>query len=323
MNTIGMTRALLVSIGILLYLAPGAGQEPAPVVDYHQHLFGPATVERSRNLDLVTARDLVRLLDQAGIRRALVLSVAYQFGNPNDPPVEDEYAHVVVENDWTSHEVAQFPDRLRGFCSFNPLRDYALQELGRCAKDPQLHIGLKLHFGNSDVDLDNAEHVDRVRHVFRAANDRRMPIVVHLRSSVTKARAYGAREARVFLNEVLPEAPDIPVQIAHLTGSGGYDDPEIDQALGVFVDAITRKDRRMVRVYFDVSGVAGIGQSRDKANLIATRIRQLGLARVLYGSDGAGSAEYVPRERLAAFRQLPLTDAEFRTITNNITPYMR
>jgi predicted TIM-barrel fold metal-dependent hydrolase len=318
-----MKRALLGSIGTLLYLSPAAGQLPAPVVDYHQHLFGPATVERSRNLDLVTARDLIRLLDQAGIRRALVLSVAYQFGNPNNPPVDDEYAHVMAENDWTSQEVAQFPDRLRGFCSFNPLRDYALAELSRCAKDPQLHLGLKLHFGNSDVDLDNPEHVDRIRQVFRAANDNGMPIVVHLRSSVTKTRAYGAREAGVFLNDVLPVAPDIPVQIAHLAGSGDYDDPEIDRALGVFVDAIKRKDRRMVRVYFDVSGVAGSGRWRDKADLIVTRIRQLGLARVLYGSDGAGSAEYVPRERLAAFRQLPLTDAEFRTIANNIAPYMR
>ena len=44
---------------------------------------------------------------------------------------------------------------MRGFCSVNPLKDYAIEELARCAKDPQLqlHIGLKLHFGNSDVDL--------------------------------------------------------------------------------------------------------------------------------------------------------------------------
>ena len=34
-----------------------------------------------------------------------------------------------------------------------------------------------------------------------------------------------------FLNEVLPVAPDVPVQIAHLTGAGAYDDPLVDQAL--------------------------------------------------------------------------------------------
>jgi hypothetical protein len=40
-------------------------------------------------------------LDEAGIRIALVLSVAYQFANPNRPAVEGEYAKVRVENDCT------------------------------------------------------------------------------------------------------------------------------------------------------------------------------------------------------------------------------
>jgi predicted TIM-barrel fold metal-dependent hydrolase len=80
----------------------------------------------------------VRLLDEAGIRQALVLSLAYQYGNPNRPPVENEYDQVKAENDWTSAQVARFPDRLRGFCSVNPLKDSALEEIARCAKDPWL-----------------------------------------------------------------------------------------------------------------------------------------------------------------------------------------
>ncbi len=136
-------------------------------------------------------------LDSAAIRRALVLSVAYQFGNPNKPAVEDEYAQVKTENDWTSRQVARFPDRLRGFCSVNPLKDYAIEELARCAKDPQLRIGLKLHLGNSDVDLDNPQHVEQLRRVFRAANEHRMAIAVHMRSSVTRKRRYGEAQARV------------------------------------------------------------------------------------------------------------------------------
>jgi hypothetical protein len=50
--------------------------------------------------------------------------------------------------------MARFPDRLRRFCGFNPLRDYAVRELVRCAQDPPLHYGVKLNFVNSDVDLD-------------------------------------------------------------------------------------------------------------------------------------------------------------------------
>jgi hypothetical protein len=59
---------------------------------------------------------------------------------------------VRTENDWTSEQVAGFPERLRGFCGFNTLRDYALRELIRCPQDPRLRYGIKLHFGNSDVD---------------------------------------------------------------------------------------------------------------------------------------------------------------------------
>jgi len=57
---------------------------------------------------------------------------------------------------------------------------------------------LKLHFGNSDVELDKAEQLEKVRKVFRAANEHGMAIVVHTRPSITKQRAYGADNARIF-----------------------------------------------------------------------------------------------------------------------------
>lgn len=312
---------LCCAFAVLPFTSPHGQSQP--LVDYHQHLFSPAVTKLSPGLEPITASDLVGLLDSAGIRRALVLSLAYQFGNPNRPAIENEYAQVKAENDWTSQQVARFPDRLRGFCGVNPIKDYAIEELARCGKDPQLRFGLKLHFGNSDVDLDNPQHVEQLRRVFRAANERRMAIIVHMRSSVTRRRPYGADQARIFLNEILPVVPDVPIQIAHLAGAGGYDDPLVDQALAVFADAITKQDRRMAHVYFDASGVAGLGQWVDKASLIAERIQQLGVGRVLYGSDGAGGGNLAPREAWAAFRQLPLSDDEFRAIENNVAPYMR
>ncbi len=294
-----------------------------PLVDYHQHLFSPAIVKLSPKVEPVSAADLVALLDAAGIRRALVLSVAYQFGNPNKRKIEDEYAQVKAENDWTGEQVSRFPERLRAFCGLNPLKEYALEELARCAKDPQLHFGLKLHFGNSDVDLNNPEHIKQLCRVFRAANENRMAIVVHMHPSVTRHQPYGAKEARIFLNDVLPAVPDIPVQIAHLTGAGGYDDLAVDEALAVFVEAIRQRDSRMKHVYFDVSGIAGYGQWLETAALLAKRIRQLGVERILYGSDGSGSGNLAPKEAWAAFRRLPLSEAEFRVIENNIAPYMK
>ena len=57
--------------------------------------------------------------------------------------------------------------------------------------------------------------------------------------------------------------------------------------------------------------------------VVATRIRQLGLQRVFYGSDGAAGEDLRPREAWAAFRKLPLSEEEFATIASNVAPYMR
>lgn len=268
----------------------------------------------------VDATEIVRLLDGAGISRAAVLSLAYQPGNPNRPAVDDEYTRVRLENDWTSQQVAQFPARLVGFCGINPLKEYALTEIRRCARDPYLRRGLKLHFGNSDVQLDDPAHVARLREIFGEANSHRMAIVLHLRGSVTRRRPHGAVQARVFLNEVLPAAPAVPVQIAHLTGAGSYD-TSIDEALSVFVDAIRARDPRMNNVYFEISGVTGLGDWKPQVARIAGRIRELGVRRVLFGSDAAPGD--TPQQAWATFRELPLEDSEFAVIARNVAPYMR
>jgi predicted TIM-barrel fold metal-dependent hydrolase len=182
---------------------------------------------------------------------------------------------------------------------------------------------LKLHFGNSDVDLDNPDNVERLRRVFRRANDLGMALVIHLRSSVTKRRPYGAKQARTFLNEVLPMAPDVPVQIAHLAGGGTYDEPATDEALSVFIEAIQRHDPRMERVYFDISGIAGFGNWTTKADRIVERIRQIGPQHILFGSDGGRGGGLTPSEAWASFLKLPLKDEEFGAIAANVAPYMK
>jgi len=124
----------------LLALLTSAGEvtaQVAPLVDYHQHLFSPdiaaLIAPDSSKPQTLTARDLIPLLDSADIRQALVLSVAYLYGSPKRK-IQDEYAKVRSENDWTRAQAAQYPDRLRAFCGFNPLKEYALQELGALRK---------------------------------------------------------------------------------------------------------------------------------------------------------------------------------------------
>jgi len=106
------------------------------------------------------------------------------------------------------------PERLVAFCSVNPMKGYAITE--RCAAIPGVR-GMKLHFGNSGVDVTNPSHVEKVRAFFQAANEKRMALVVHL---WTLDPAYGRRHSELFLREILPAAPDITVQIAHWPARG-------------------------------------------------------------------------------------------------------
>jgi predicted TIM-barrel fold metal-dependent hydrolase len=263
-----------------------------------------------------TGEQLVALLDAAGIRRAVVLSDAYFFDSPKYEKGPDVYAKVRAENDWTAQQVAKFPDRLVAFCSFNPLREYAVAELERCASSHRFK-GLKLHFGMSKVDLKNPEHVAKVRRVVEAANRLRMPIIVHVRPDPM----YGREHAEIFLSQIVAAAPDVPVQIAHLWGGEGFS----DAALAVYADAVAAGDPRTKNLYFDVAEAALVANgSEETLRTIARRIRQIGLQRILYGSDGPVSEALSPREAWHSMRDsVPLTDEEFRTIANNVAPYMR
>ena len=286
-----------------------------PAADHHKHLPSPAAAELVRaGMVAVTADQLVEQLDEAGIGPAAVLSVAYWFGAPQFE-LEDEYARVRAENDWTARQVARYPDRLVGFCSFDPLEEYALEELERCAGEPGLR-GLKLHFGSSDVDVLEEDQLQRVRGVFAAANRLRLPIVVHTRARST--REYGREHALAFLNRILPAAPDVPVQIAHLWGGAAYS----PSALQVFAEAVASGDPRTRNLYFDVTDIMrAIVDSDEALTTVAARIREIGTDRILWGSDTSPPLP-APREAWLEFQALPLTDEEFRSIADNIAPYL-
>jgi predicted TIM-barrel fold metal-dependent hydrolase len=263
---------------------------------------GPATENP------VTAAQMIKMLDAAGIRRAVVLSDAYYFGV--GPPGVDprEYEKVRAENDWTAEQVGQFPRRLVAFCSFNPLRDYALAELDRCAASRKF-LGLKLHFNAAQLNFHDPAQVAKVRRVIEAANRYRLPLIIHVRPG----DVYGREEAEVFLHQLVAAAPDVPVQVAHLWGGESFS----SEALAVYADAVSKGDPVAKNLYFDISGAWAYGKP-EQLSEIASRIRQIGLRRILYGSDAP------PTEAWAAFRKaLPLTEDEFRVIARNVAPYMR
>jgi predicted TIM-barrel fold metal-dependent hydrolase len=77
------------------------------------------------------------------------------------------------------------------------------------------------------------------------------------------------------------------------------------------------------RLYFDVSDAALVASTPELAQIVADRIRQIGLDRLLYGSDAAFDNHPDPQESWAAFRKgIPLTTAELEKIAGNVAPYL-
>jgi predicted TIM-barrel fold metal-dependent hydrolase len=255
-----------------------------------------------------TADELVAVMDRAGVRRAVVLSEGFWADGPL-LVASDPFERMVAENDWTAREAARFPDRLVAFCSFNPVADHALNALERCASQRAFR-GIKFSFAMSAVNLRNPEHLRRVTQVFAAANQHRLPVVVHLRGG----NEYGREHVGLFLDHVMAAAPDIVVQIAHLWGGEAY----AEEALAALADAMAARRPGTQNLYFDMSE-ATLNQPSEVLNVLAERIRQIGPRRVLFGSDAMD-----PALAWRAFRGgVPLTDAEFTIIARNVAPYLR
>jgi len=316
--------------------SPAATAE-VPLADHHVHVFSPAVghwLDTELNLAPLPpfgVRELMAVLDRDHVTRAAVLSNAYFFGHDTAKQSHDE-SLLKTENDRVAEYIAQYPDRLVGFFGIDPLADSAFDEIERCARR-KVFDGLKLHLANSAVDLRNPAHVQRLREVFRRANHLGLAIVIHMR---TLRADYGSEDARIFIDKVLSAAPDVPVQIAHLAGWGGYD-AATDDALSAFIERASKIGGGKDRVYFDLSAVVrGVGRNAEgsatKAGApdwwpekryvrLAERLRALGLRHVLFGTDWP---DWTARSYAADIeKNLPLSADELRVLLTNRAPWLR
>jgi predicted TIM-barrel fold metal-dependent hydrolase len=113
----------------------------SPYLDAHAHsasvlLLAYRAVSRgpTRRESPTDGAVLIRRMDADGIRRAFVLSTAYQmaadaYGTRTSESAE--YARVRLENDFTAAECERNPGRLVPFLSVNPKRGYAVEEVDR------------------------------------------------------------------------------------------------------------------------------------------------------------------------------------------------
>src|SRR5918993_1090459 len=248
----------------------------------------------------ITAEDFLAELDAAGIQRANLLSAAFVFaGAPELEP--GEAARVRVENDWNAQQAARHPTRLTAFCGLNPLKSYSLAEVETCGKDARIK-GLKFHFNGAGINLTNPQHLAKTKAVFAAANKHGLAITAHIMRS---ASDYDPKAtATIFLKDLLPLVPDVPVQIAHMTGDSGFGDAS-QAAFGVFAAAIEAKDPRTKRLYFDGSGPVVVNGAQPPETLatVAAAMRRVGMDRILFASDRHAPNNAPPAESWKAWRE--------------------
>lgn len=305
---------------------------PAASVDHHLHIQGPQLTavlkqmaERSPELfkgidpgllDARTGNDALRVLDEAGIEQGVLLSVAYAFASPFAKQDPRDIARLTrLENEYNVAAALHSGGRLLAFIGVNPLWDGAEEELRYWAHRDGV-TGVKLQLGNSGFDPSSSSEVAKLAKLFGAALTADLAIVIHARGAPAHARVAVQR----FIDEVLPHAGDLPVQIAHAGGGGGLDEATLD-GLSAYADAIARRAPGTKHLVFDLSVVVVDDQTDGQlARRLADLIGKVGPERFVMASDWP--SVHTPKVYNALLEsQLPLTTAQWRVILSNRAPY--
>jgi predicted TIM-barrel fold metal-dependent hydrolase len=334
--------ALLGVVANILFLAPAISQPvplppptelPPPLADYHLHIQSKAlsellqrTAARDKKLfegmspALLNPRsgaDALRVMDEAGIRYGVLLSAAYMFTSPFfDVHNIDKERLTREENAFNVAQAAQSGGRLVAFISVNPLSPTAASEIAYWRRTGGAS-GLKLHLANSGFDFGLPAEIQALKQLFSEANKDNFPIIIHLRNR----NDFGAAQVNTFINEILPSAGSVPVQVAHGGGWGGLDDQTI-AALSAFSQAIAAHRPGTERLTFDLALVVlNAHTDPSQAQRFVSVMRKIGIGRFAMGSDWP--AVYTPGDYVRLVeRVLPLEPEEWRVILAHRADYI-
>jgi predicted TIM-barrel fold metal-dependent hydrolase len=341
-SRIRMIIAAFATAIVLATMSPSAARSvernrgPAPVVDHHLHLGSPALsdyVDQLNKLDpsifehlseevfsRPTPSDILRNLDQAGVKRGVLLSSGYLFGTL--PDQAEASRKMREENRFNVETALSSNGRLIAFIAINPLAAGAMDELAYW-KGKAGVSGIKLHLGAAGFRASEPQQVAILAAFFAAAREAKLPLVIHIRGG----GPYSAAEVQTFIDKILSQAGDLPVQIAHGGGYAGADPATID-ALTNFGKAIARRAPGTKNLMFDISGIVlpddtakALGSSDAQVARFVALMRKIGLRRFVIGSDWPALGAIGPYYALMR-QKLPVTDAEWARLCRNEASYL-
>ncbi|MBT2163646.1 amidohydrolase family protein [Zobellia barbeyronii] len=245
-------------------------------IDYHVHITSQEMAKEMEKLcgtvlmcpdgkmPHSNANEIEKSLDSTIFNRAVVLSGAYFAGMPEmELDIETQRKLTRSENEFIAHQVSS-SEKMYGFFSINPLAEYAAEESRYWVDSGKFH-GIKLHFGNSNFDYRNANHIKKMQDLLKLIDSSSMYVMLHGR---TRNPEFGKEDMDILINEIIPYAPETTWILAHAGGWGGYDDAT-DAALTTIIDALNSNKLDKSKIYIDLSAI--VVPESDKKNYPISR----------------------------------------------------
>ncbi|HIJ57633.1 MAG TPA: amidohydrolase [Deltaproteobacteria bacterium] len=150
------------------------------IIDFHTHIF-PPEIKNHRDArfssepdfkllygfpkaKIATTEDLITAMDENGVHQ----SVVFGFPWKNSETVK---AH----NDYILGAVAEYPERLKGFCCVDPMNDRSAAEVIRCLNAGLSGVGEIAYYGNG---FDQSAQ-DQLAPIMDICRERNLPILIH------------------------------------------------------------------------------------------------------------------------------------------------
>ncbi len=155
------------------------------IIDFHTHIFpsffrddrhshfkdepGFELLYRSPGSKMAGKETLIDSMDKLGIKRSVIFGFPWR-----------NKEHYRRNNDYIIESVIEYPDRLIGFCSFDPLSPGAPKEIERCLDAGLEGVG-ELAFYDSDF---SADIIEALNDIMLLCVHRNKPILLHTNEPV-------------------------------------------------------------------------------------------------------------------------------------------
>jgi len=241
------------------------------IIDFHTHIF-PSFFRNERNLyfheepgfdllyrspesGMAGKRDLITNMDKEGVNWSVVFGFPWR-----------KVDHYKRHNDYIIESVQKHPDRLIGFCCFDPVSRDASKEVERC-----LDAGLKgvgeLAVYDSDF---SGDVIAALNEIMAVSSQYDVPILLHTNEPV--GHQYHGKQSMTLYNlyNLIKRYPSNRIVLAHWGG-------------GLFFYMLMKKEVRevMANVWFDTAASPYL----YTPEIYRTAGEIAGFDRIFFGSD--------------------------------------